>query len=681
MIIVEDKSIEKVYYFPKNEDDGNAMLLQLFSELTHLVTTFQVENIANNRLYYGFSLDFSDVADGEYQYSIIDEYNEILEKGIIRIGDYSSGDVIYDLKEEYYVYNPELGDVEVVEEVGCSEKINEAYAKGYADGYEAATPAQISLETDSEIPNTADTISYLVNSTKDWTLKYYVRHHKESEWTLIRTEEHTERGSYNGTIEIGENVTDYPKHFKLEVYANNASDSKEIEQDMTIYFDVDVYSASSALSWDATEMSYGIQYSAYQSVHTGTFYIYKNGELYLEQPFGWYPYGFSTYCEIPANSGETPVTWTITGILDNGQQDSCTVIQDVKTERATRLTFEMLEDGDIEWEGRGYEYYDIIRDGVRDEGNQLDHGVFDLKAGDIVEFYLMTDNTNPFSTSITSTAKHKVYGNVMSLYFADFESVSATTMEGQFSNLFKDDTNLTDAENLVFPACGNMYEFVSMFEGCTSLVNAPKTLYGDFIGAHTCDSMFKGCTSLIKAPILPATTLGVYAYWRMFEGCTSLVNAPSLPATNLSPVCYSGMFSGCTSLVNAPELPATTLFFDCYANMFNGCTSLVNAPALPATTLADECYYTMFGYCTSLVNAPELPATTLVDRCYMQMFYGCSSLNYIKCNATDISANACTKNWAYMVSQTGTFVKNPNMNSWDTGDNGIPSNWTVENIE
>lgn len=630
MIIVEDKSIEKVYYFPKNEDDGNAMLLQLFSELTHLVTTFQVENIANNRLYYGFSLDFSDVADGEYQYSIIDEYNEILEKGIIRIGDYSSGDVIYDLKEEYYVYNPELGDVEVVEEVGCSEKINEAYAKGYADGYEAATPAQISLETDSEIPNTADTISYLVNSTKDWTLKYYVRHHKESEWTLIRTEEHTERGSYNGTIEIGENNTDYPKHFKLEVYANNASDSKEIEQDMTIYFDVDVYSASSALSWDATEMSYGIQYSAYQSVHTGTFYIYKNGELYLEQPFGWYPYGFSTYCEIPANSGETPVTWTIAGILDNGQQDSCTVIQDVKTERATRLSFEMLEDGDILWEGRGSEYYDIIRNGVRDEGNQLYHSVDNLKAGDVVEFYLRGDYSGsvhipPFS----STAKHKVYGNVMSLYFADFESVSATTMEAQFSNLFKDDTNLTDAENLVIPACGNMYEFVSMFEGCTSLVNAPKTLYGDFIGAHTCDSMFKGCTSLIKAPILPATTLGVYAYWHMFEGCTSLVNAPSLPATNLSPVCYSGMFSGCTSLV----------------------------------------------------NAPELPATTLVDRCYMQMFFACTSLNYIKCNATDISANACTKDWVYMVSQTGTFVKNPNMSSWEIGQNGIPSNWTVENIE
>ena len=85
----------------------------------------------------------------------------------------------------------------------------------------------------------------------------------------------------------------------------------------------------------------------------------------------------------------------------------------------------------------------------------------------------------------------------------------------------------------------------------------------------------------------------------------------------------------------------------------------------------------MFEGCGSLTTAPVLPATTLVENCYREMFRGCSKLNYIKCLATDISANKCTYSWAYAVASTGTFVKNPNMASWTTGVNGIPSGWTV----
>jgi hypothetical protein len=85
----------------------------------------------------------------------------------------------------------------------------------------------------------------------------------------------------------------------------------------------------------------------------------------------------------------------------------------------------------------------------------------------------------------------------------------------------------------------------------------------------------------------------------------------------------------------------------------------------------------MFAGCTSLTAAPELPATTLVNYCYYNMFNGCTSLSYIKCFATDISANDCTYGWVEGVSATGTFIKHPSMNNWTTGDNGIPTNWTV----
>jgi hypothetical protein len=86
----------------------------------------------------------------------------------------------------------------------------------------------------------------------------------------------------------------------------------------------------------------------------------------------------------------------------------------------------------------------------------------------------------------------------------------------------------------------------------------------------------------------------------------------------------------------------------------------------------------MFDGCSSLTTAPELPATTLAEDCYNYMFTGCTSLNYIKCLATDISAGGCTYNWVRDVASSGTFVKNASMSSWTTGNNGIPTNWTVQ---
>ena len=137
------------------------------------------------------------------------------------------------------------------------------------------------------------------------------------------------------------------------------------------------------------------------------------------------------------------------------------------------------------------------------------------------------------------------------------------------------------------------------------------------------------------------------------------------------------MFNGCTALVNAPALPATTLVGYCYYQMFAGCTSLTTTPELPATTLANYCYQNMFQGCTLLTTAPDLPATTLAEGCYLSMFKNCTSLNYIKCLATDISASNCTAAWVQNVAASGTFVKDPSMNNWTTGANGIPSGWTV----
>ena len=173
-------------------------------------------------------------------------------------------------------------------------------------------------------------------------------------------------------------------------------------------------------------------------------------------------------------------------------------------------------------------------------------------------------------------------------------------------------------------------------------------------------------------------SLGGYGFYNLFYNTSELLDASNLvlPATALTQNCYKQMFMNCTSLTVAPALPATTLAEHCYDSMFSYCSSLTTAPELSATTLASECYRNMFNSCTSLATAPALPATTLANYCYQYMFEGCSSLSAITCYATDISAQGCTENWVALVASSGQF-NGISTTSWQCGDSGIPSGWSV----
>ena len=249
-----------------------------------------------------------------------------------------------------------------------------------------------------------------------------------------------------------------------------------------------------------------------------------------------------------------------------------------------------------------------------------------------------------------------VYGNVMSMVTTnDFASCTTITQEYAFYNMFYNEKIMNHpTRELVLPA---------------------KTLT-----ANCYSGMFGNCTNLTTAPELPATTLKDNCYSGMLKGCTGLTTAPVLPATKLAEGCYYSMFYGCTALTTAPELPSTALENNCYYWMFYGCTNLESAPKLPATTLKECCYAGMFINCTNLTAAPELPATSLVNSCYWAMFNGCSSLNYVKCLATDLGTGN-TDYWLADVAANGTFVKVAGMTGWTTGQDGIPTGWTVENID
>lgn len=117
----------------------------------------------------------------------------------------------------------------------------------------------------------------------------------------------------------------------------------------------------------------------------------------------------------------------------------------------------------------------------------------------------------------------------------------------------------------------------------------------------------------------------------------------------------------------------------CFRAMFQY-SKIYSAPKLPATTLAEACYRYMFGSCTNLRSAPDLPATTLVDYCYYGMFNGCTNLLSIKCLATSgINTNNSTTIWVLNINTFGTFYKDKDA-TWPSGNNGIPTRWTAQDI-
>lgn len=149
----------------------------------------------------------------------------------------------------------------------------------------------------------------------------------------------------------------------------------------------------------------------------------------------------------------------------------------------------------------------------------------------------------------------------------------------------------------------------------------------------------------------------------------------------------SGTYNFCSIFKNALVisaenlvLPAITLTNYCYRAMFSLCSTLVTPPVLPATTLAQGCYWYMFEKC-DISTSPDLLATTLVRECYGYMFTGCTLLNAVKCLATaGFGTSQCLSGWMNNVAGTGIFTKAASATSWPSGNNGIPSGWTVISV-
>ena len=296
----------------------------------------------------------------------------------------------------------------------------------------------------------------------------------------------------------------------------------------------------------------------------------------------------------------------------------------VEVNKQKRLTIEMLEDGDILTEVDVYYdlntnhslgiYYDLNpdQDGVN-QNRQINNGIYGLHAGDIVQFYVNEDASAAWNCSITSTARHNISGNPMSLYYVNFDNVTDCAFSGQFSNLFRGDTGLINAEDVVMPSgifVGGFGSTNDMFRGCSNLLYGPSTL-----------------PVLHLSSALESVDYDLYGMSFMFEGCTSLIRAFDKIECNenLGPATFESMFRNCTSLTTAPVLK------------INRCNPLQ----------------------------------------FKDLFYNCSSLaNITFLGVYDDTFNNCFETWVYGVAPSGTFTKITN-DEWPIGDNGIPNGWNI----
>ena len=156
---------------------------------------------------------------------------------------------------------------------------------------------------------------------------------------------------------------------------------------------------------------------------------------------------------------------------------------------------------------------------------------------------------------------------------------------------------------------------------------------------------------------------------------------------NIRPSMKTEIFGNVTSLLKGKDNleSATTIEANnAFYGLFAAADKLVNNDerllVLPATTLTEGCYQDMFNGCKGIEKAPELPAPKLEKNCYQEMFYDCAKLNHVKCLATDISAENCTKDWLGKAGTeaTGEKVLETAVPMTPNSDDGVPVGWTAQ---
>lgn len=112
MIIIHSKKVRTYVYFDKNtRENGKSYKLSIVNRTTNDEYTFEnLENISTMADYYDFRISFSEVSDGEYEYTLTyneDNKEKIVDKGLLVVGEYEGLEqVSYDVTRKFVCYDP-----------------------------------------------------------------------------------------------------------------------------------------------------------------------------------------------------------------------------------------------------------------------------------------------------------------------------------------------------------------------------------------------------------------------------------------------------------------------------------------------------------------------------------------------------------------------------------------------
>lgn len=95
-MVVKTAAITEIL-IPANAGDGKVLTLR--SEVTNQTYEFNIDGSVRDDGYYHAVIDFGDVPDGEYAYSIGKD------RGVIRIGEYKETGKAYKKEEKHIQYN------------------------------------------------------------------------------------------------------------------------------------------------------------------------------------------------------------------------------------------------------------------------------------------------------------------------------------------------------------------------------------------------------------------------------------------------------------------------------------------------------------------------------------------------------------------------------------------------
>lgn len=226
---------------------------------------------------------------------------------------------------------------------------------------------------------------------------------------------------------------------------------------------------------------------------------------------------------------------------------------------AMPLTFEIISGGTVVWKStnssiaRPIQYSKNHGEWVNIPGDTAGTSI-SVAAGDIISFkgenrgYALAEvGTTLKRVRFTgSTSRFKLYGNILSLCYADYEEHTGALDTGgyNFMGMFEG-TRVTDASNLILPKTLYDDDLRYFFVGCTMLEIGP-TIEANATASKCMQAMFSGCTNLNYVTCLATNISGSNSTSNWLAGVSATGTFVKAASMNSWPSGASGIPNGWT---------------------------------------------------------------------------------------------------------------------------------------